>query len=169
MLCRAAANLVLSRFRRLAQQTEQGEHKLSHLFGELAADVERSLIDMNRLDGQSWLPEALEEETAQKVARGFLPSLSKSREGVCLDRESGFHLMECILGDLAGFYGALVRQSCDEKSKDLLLRSTLAVKTRLEFLRHVVLALRSLHERSSSAISPSSSGTDPSPTDERLG
>ena len=138
-LCRAAAKLVLSRFRRLAQQTEQGDRKLSHLFGDLAGDVERSLIDMNQLDGQSWLPEAVGEETGQKVARGFLPSLSRNRDGVSLDRESGFHLMECILGDLAGFYGALVRQSCDEKSRDLLLRSTLAVKTRLEFLRHVVL------------------------------
>src|SRR2546422_5520556 len=94
MLCRAAANLVLSRFRSLAQQTEQGDRKLSHLCGDVAGDVERSLIDMNQLDGQSWLPKALEEETAQKVARGFLPSLSKSREGVCPDRESGFHLME---------------------------------------------------------------------------
>src|SRR5438309_991542 len=97
-LCRAAAKLVLSRFRRLAQQTEQGDRKLSHLFGDLASDVERNLIDMNQLDGQNCLPEALQEETGQKVARGFLPSLSKSREGVCLDRESGFHLMECILG-----------------------------------------------------------------------
>ena len=138
-LCRAAANLVLSRFRRLAQQTEHGDRRLSQLFMELAGDVERNLVEMSDLDGRGSLPEALEEETVQRVARGFLPSLSKSREGVCLDRESGFHLMERILGDLAGFYGALVRQSCDEKSRDLLLRSTLAVRTRLEFLRHVTL------------------------------
>ena len=138
-LCRAAANEALSRFRRLADQAEQGDRRLSQLFMELAGDVERSLVEMRDLDGPGPLPEALEEETAQKVARGFLPSLSKSSDGVRLDRESGFYLVECILEELAAFYGTLVRQSCDEKSRDFLLRSRLAINARLEYLHHVVL------------------------------
>jgi hypothetical protein len=136
-LCRAAANQALSRFRRLAHQAEQGGCRLSQLFMELAGDVERNLVEMNELDGRDPLPEAHVEETAQKVARGFLPSLSKSRDR--LDRESGFYVVECILGELAGFYGTLVRQSRDEKSRDLLLRSKQAITVRLEYLRHVVL------------------------------
>ena len=48
-LCRAAAGLVLSRFRRLANQAEEGDHKLSPLFTELAGDVERNLIEKRGL------------------------------------------------------------------------------------------------------------------------
>jgi len=136
-LCRAAANQALTRFRRLAHHAEQGDRRLSQLFMELAGDVERNLVEMSELDGP--LPEAPEEETAQKVARGFLPSLSKSIDGIRLDRESGFYLVECILEELAGFYGTLVRQCCDEKSRELLLRSKLSIKARLEYLQHVVL------------------------------
>lgn len=138
-LCRAAANQALSRFRSLAHQAEQVDRRLSQLFMELAGDVERNLVEMSELEGRSPLPEALEEETAQKVARGFLPSLSKSSDGVRLDRESGFYLVECILEELAGFYVTLIRQSCDEKSRDLLLRLKLAIKARLEYLHHMVL------------------------------
>ena len=47
--------------------------------------------------------------------------------------------MECILEDLARFYAALVRQTCDEKSREFLLRSKQAVNGRLDFLRHVAL------------------------------
>jgi hypothetical protein len=138
-LCRAAAGLVLNRFRRLAHQTEQEDRKLSQLMTELADEVERNLVEIHQLDGQDRLPEALDEASGQRVARGFLPSLSKNCDGVRLDRESGFYLMECILEELAGFYSTLVRQSSDERSRDLLLRLKLAVADRLEFLRHVVL------------------------------
>ena len=138
-LCRAAANLALSRFRRLAHQAEEGDRKLSRLFVVLAEEVEGHLVEIHQLDGQSRLPEDLEDETGQKVARGFLPSLSKSRDVVRLDRESGFYLVECILGELNAFYGTLVRQSCDEKSRDLLLRLASAARSRLEYLHHVVL------------------------------
>lgn len=138
-LCRAAAILVSNRFQWLARQTEQGDRKLSQLFGELAGEVERNLNEIHHLDGLDRPPGASEREAGQEVARGFLPSLSKSIDGVRVDRESGFYLMECLLEDLAQFYGALVRQCSDEKSRDLLLRLKLAVKGRLEFLQHVVL------------------------------
>ena len=138
-LCRAAANLVLSRFSSMARRTEKGDRSLSQLFMELAGDMERNLVEIFQLEGQGRLPEAFEEETGQKVARGFLPSLSKGSDGVHLDRESGFYVVECILEDLSAFYGALVRQSCDEKSRELLLRWKLAIGARLEFLHRVVL------------------------------
>jgi hypothetical protein len=132
-LCRAAAGMALSRFRTLAQQARDGDRKLSELFLELAGDVERNLAEMDQLAGQSPSTEAA------KAARGFLPTLSKGGEGSRLDRESGFYLVECILEELAGFYGMLARQSCDEPSRDLLQRSALAAKSRLIFLHHVVL------------------------------
>ena len=138
-LCRAGANLALSRFRSLAHQAEGGDRKLSRLFIELADDVQGHLVEIHQLDGQGRLPEDLEEEAGQKVARGFLPSLSKSGDGVRLDRESGFYRVECILKELGAFYGTLVRQSCDEKSRELLLRLASAVRSRLEYLHHVVL------------------------------
>ena len=138
-LCRAAAQLVLDRFRWLAQRTEREDRKLSQLFADLAGDVEKNLVEVYQLEGQSHLPQALEEKAGHQAARGFLPSLSKTVDGDRLDRESGFYLVERVLEDLAGFYGTLIRQSCDEQSREFLLRSKQAVEARLEFLRHVVL------------------------------
>jgi len=138
-LCRAAAGLVLGRFRLLADQTETQDPKLNQLFTDLADEVERSLVEMDQLDGQARLPEVLDEKTGQQVARGFLPSLSKGHDGVRMGRESGFYLVECVLEDLARFYGVLARQSSDEKSRELLLRWKSAIGSRLLFLQHVVL------------------------------
>ena len=142
-LCRSAAGLVQSRFASMARRSEQGDRDLSRLFMELAGDMGRNLVEIQQLDAPGRLPESPEEKAAQKVALGFLPSLSKGSSEVRLDRESGFYRVECILADLAGFYAALVRHSCDEKSRENLRRWKLAVEARLEFLRHVVLWERS--------------------------
>jgi hypothetical protein len=123
----------------MARRIEQGDRELSRLFMELAGDMGRNLVEIQHLDAPGRLPESPEEEAAQKVALGFLPSLSKGSSEVRLDRESGFYRVECILSDLAGFYGALVRQSRDERSRDNLLRWKRTVEARLEFLHHVVL------------------------------
>lgn len=138
-LCRAAAQLALSRFRKLGQQAAERDPKLSRLFVELAGDMERHLGEIHQLDGQDDLPDAHRDQMREQVARGFLPSLSKATDELRLDRESGFHLVECILEELAGFYGTLVRQSCDEKSRDLLRRLGLAIQDRVGFLHQVVL------------------------------
>lgn len=137
-LCREAATLVLGRFRWLAKRAGPGDRPLALLFSELAGDVERNLIDIRQLEGPG-PPGVPEEETGRQVARGFLPSLSKTAGGGSLDRESGFYLAECLLQELAGFYGALVRQTGDEQARELLNRSKRASESRLEFLRHVVL------------------------------
>jgi len=142
-LCRSAAGLVQGQFVSMARRIEQGYRDLSRLFMELSGDMGRNLVEIQQLDAPGRLPESPEEEAAQKVALGFLPSLSKGGSEVRLDRESGFYRVECILEDLARFYGALVRQSCDEKSRDNLLRWKLTVEARLEFLHHVVLKERS--------------------------
>ena len=131
-LCREAAVLVLRRFRLLATQSDPGDRPLTLLFGDLAAEVERSLVEIGPL-------EIHEPETGRGVAGGFLPSLSKSPGGGELDRESGLYLAECIFQDLAGFYGTLVRQTGDERSKALLQRSKSAAESRLEYLRTVVM------------------------------
>jgi len=136
-LCRAAANLVLTRFTSMARRTEKGDRDLSQLFMELAGDMERNLVEIHQYDRAGWRVGSPDEEAGRSSALGFLPSLSRGSER--LDRESGFYLVECILEDLAGFYGALVRQSCDERSRELLLRWKLAVEARLEFLHRVVL------------------------------
>jgi|SRR5579862_9593421 len=138
-LCRGAADLVLNRFQWLRRQTTPEDHPLALLLDDLAGDLERNLLEIYRLKGQDLRPGADEKERGRTAARGFLPSLSKTAGEAHLNRESGFYLMECILEDLAGFYGALVRQSCDEQSRDFLLRSKHAVNGRLEFLSHVVL------------------------------
>nr|MBI3857500.1 hypothetical protein [Planctomycetota bacterium] len=138
-LCLGAAKLVLNRFRGLAQRTRSGDRPLSLLFDELAGDVERNLIELKQVEGPGRQPEGLEEEKAQKSARGFLPSLSKPDGGGPLDREAGFYLAESILEDLAGFYGTLVRQTCDDKSREHLLQSKKAVEARIEYLHRVVL------------------------------
>ena len=138
-LCREAAGLVLNRFRTLAQRADPGDRPLSELFKDLAGDAERSLDEIRRLHGPGPPPGLSESEMATRVARGFLPSLLKSVGTGSLDRESGFYLAECVLGDLVGFYGALVRQTGDERARELLQRSGLAVKARLDFLRFVVL------------------------------
>jgi hypothetical protein len=138
-LCRAAANLVLTRFKSLSDRSRLGDRQLSHLFTVLAGDMERNLVEVHQYDRAGWRLAAPDEEAGQRAALGFLPSLSKGGEGVRLDRESGFYLGECILEDLARFYGALDRQCCDEGSRELLLRWKSAVGVRLEFLRRVVL------------------------------
>ncbi len=138
-LCLGAANLVLNRFEDLARRTAPGDHPLALLFGDLAGDMDRNLLEIRRMEGQNPRPGAGEQAMGQTAARGFLPSLSKTSGEAHLNRESGFYLMECILEDLAGFYGALVRQTCDEKSREFLLRLRHTVNGRLEFLRHVVL------------------------------
>jgi len=137
-LCLGAANLVLNRFQGLARRTAPEDPPLALLFADLAGDMERSLLEIQRLEGQNPLRGA-GEEMGQTAARGFLPSLSKTGGEAHLNRESGFYLMECILEDLAGFYGALVRQTTDEKSREFILRSKHTVNGRLDFLRHVVL------------------------------
>ena len=138
-LCREAALLVRNRFRWLRERAASGDRPLTLLFGDLAADAERNLSEIRHLEGPGGPPPNSETEPVQQVARGFLPSLSKTGGAERLDRESGFYLAECILADLAEFYGALVRHTGDEPSKDLLQRSKLAAESRLEFLRQVIL------------------------------
>lgn len=138
-LCREAAILVLDRFRWLRERSGSADRPLTVLFGDLAADAERNLTEIRHLENLGWTPEPQDAEPVQQVARGFLPSLSKTTGGDRLDRESGFYLAECLLEDLADFYGALVRHTGDEPSKDLLHRSKRAAESRLEFLRQVIL------------------------------
>jgi len=138
-LCRAAADLVLTRFKSLAHRSERVDRKLSQLFTELSGDMEKTLVEVHQHDPAGSGVGSPDEKAGRRAALGFLPSLSKGCEAIRLDRESGFYLVECILKDLAAFYGALVRQSCDERSRELLLRWELAIGTRLEFLRRVVL------------------------------
>jgi len=138
-LCRAAALLVRGRFRWLAQRADPGDLQLSRLFSDLDRDVEMNLVEILGLEEPDQVTGEAEEQMGQRAARGFLPSLSKTIGGARLDRESGFFLVECILEDLAGFYGAMVRQTCDEKARDLFLRLQQAVQARLDFLHHVVL------------------------------
>ena len=138
-LCLGAANLVLDRFKALARRTAPEEHPLALLFANLAGDMERSLLEIQQLEGQDPLQGANEQGMGQTAARGFFPSLSKTAGEARLNWESGFYLVECLLENLAGFYGALVRQTCDEKSRDFLLRSKHTVDGRLESLRRVVL------------------------------
>jgi len=138
-LCRGAAGLVLDRFHWLARRAAPEDHPLTVLFADLAGDVERNLVEIDQLEARGHPPGAHERESGRTVARGFLPSLSRTAGEGRLGRESGFHLVECLLEDLAGFYGALVRQACDETSRDFLLRSKQTVNGRLDFLHHVVL------------------------------
>jgi len=138
-LYRGAANLVLNRFRWLARRAASENQPLTLLFADLVSDVERNLMEIRQLEGQGHPPGAHEQETGQTAARGFLPSLSKTAGEGPLDVESGFFLVECILEELARFYGALVRQTCDETSRDFLRRSRKTVNDRLEFLHQVLL------------------------------
>lgn len=138
-LCLGAATLVLNRFQELARRTAAEDPPLTLLFADVAGDMEGNLQEIRRSEGQRPLNGAGEREMGQTAARGFLPSLSKTIGEAHLNRESGFYLMECILKDLEGFYGALVRQTCDDRSRRFLLRSKHTVNGRLEFLRHVVL------------------------------
>src|SRR5436190_3988051 len=122
-LCREAAILVLNRFRTLAQRAGPEDRPLIQLFNELAGDAERNLDEIRQFRGPG-LPQGLPEVAmAKKVAQGFLPSLSKSVGAGSLDRESGFYLAECVLGDLGGFYGALVLQTGVERARSRLRRS----------------------------------------------
>jgi len=138
-LCRAAAHLVLDRFRWLAQRADPGDLQLSRLFLDLDSDVEKHLMEIRGVEEPDPVAAEVVSLMEQSTARGFLPSLSKTIGGARLDRESGFYLVECILEDLAGFYGTVVRQTCDDRSRDLLLRLKGAVRARLDFLRRVVL------------------------------
>jgi hypothetical protein len=138
-LARGAADLVLNRFHWLARRAGPEDHPLTLLFADLAGDVERNLLEIGQLEAQGHLPGAHEQESGRTAARGFLPSLSKASGEGRLDRESGFYLVECLLEDLAGFYGAVVRQTCDEKARGFLLRSKQTVNGRLDFLHHMVL------------------------------
>ncbi|HEV3029389.1 MAG TPA: hypothetical protein VG457_17550 [Planctomycetota bacterium] len=138
-LCRAAALLVLGRFRWLAQRADPGDLQLSRLFTDLDRDVEKHLVEILGLGEPGQVVGEVEEQMGQRAARGFLPSLSKTIGGALLDREAGFFLVECILEDLSGFYGAMVRQTCDDQARDLFLRLKQAVHARLNLLHHVVL------------------------------
>ncbi|SRR5579859_2587795 len=138
-LCRAAAHLVLDRFRWLAQRADPGDLQLSRLFSELDSDVEKHLVEILGVQEQDTLSGEAESQMGKSTARGFLSSLSKTIGGARLDRESGFYLVECTLEDLAGFYGTVFRQTRDDRSRDLLLRLRGAVRARLDFLRRVVL------------------------------
>jgi len=138
-LCRGAADLVLDRFHWLAGRTAPEDHPLTVLFADLAGDVERDLVEIDQLEAQGHPSGAHQQESGRTVARGFLPSLLKTAGEGRLSRESGFYLVECLLEDLAGFYGALVRQSCDKTSRDFLLRAKQTVNGRLDFLHKVVL------------------------------
>jgi hypothetical protein len=138
-LCRAAAGLVQTRLTSMARRIEREDSDLGQLFMELAADLQRDFVDVHHPDEPGGRPGSPGEEPGQRAAMGFLPSLSKVREGVRLDRESGFYLVECLLEDLARLYGAIVRQSRNEALRELLLRWKRAIETRLEFLHRVVL------------------------------
>jgi hypothetical protein len=138
-LCRAAAHLVLSRFRWLAQRADPGDLQLRLLFSDLESDVEKNLVEILGVEEPGHVSGAAEEQMAQNAARGFLPSLLKTIGDARLDRESGFYLVECILEDLAGFYGTVVRQTCDDQVRDLLQRLRQTVDARLAFLHRVVL------------------------------
>ena len=130
---------MLDRFHWLAGRAAPEDHPLTVLFADLAGDVERNLVEIEQLEAQGHPPGTHQQVSGRTVARGFLPSLSKTAGEGRLSRESGFYLVECLLEDLAGFYGALVRQCCDETSRDFLLRSKQTVNGRLAFLHHVVL------------------------------
>ena len=136
-LCRDAATLVLEGIRGLAHRAGPSDRPLRSLFEDMTADLEKNLLEIGVLEGRN--AGIRDEKPGQQTARGFLPSLAKSRGTDGVDRESGFYMAECILGDLSGFYGALVRQTNDEGSRDLLERSKRAVESRLDFLRRVVL------------------------------
>lgn len=138
-LCRGAAHLVLNRFQGLTRRTAPKDPPLALLFADLGNDLERNLLEIQRLEGQDSPPRADEQEMERTAARGFLPSLSKTTGEAHLNRESGFYVAECILEELAGFYDTLVRQTSDEMSRNFLLQSRQAAKGRLEFLHHVVL------------------------------
>ena len=138
-LCRGAANVVLNHFQWLARRTAPEDQPLALLFADLGSVMERNLLEIQRFEGQAPLLGADELEKARRAARGFLPSLSKTTGEARLNRESGFYLVECLLEELAGFYGTLARQAVDEKARTFLLRSSQTVKGRLQFLQHVVL------------------------------
>jgi hypothetical protein len=140
-LCNKAGELCARRFRQIAQAADPSDRPLQDLLSRMAAEAEsqaRTLRDAEFPDADGY-SSGIAPEAAMNLIRDHLTSLSKGFGEGTLHRDIALFLAESLEEEASRFYRTLAEHASGWKSCALLGDLSERERTKLRYLREVLL------------------------------